>query len=53
MKLITGWSVTVRLDLLKQIYIMLESDAATDSGSWNNTAPSSSVFYLGSNLEWF
>jgi hypothetical protein len=33
------------------IYLNLSNAKATDSGSWNNTAPSSTVFTVGSNNE--
>ena len=35
----------------KRIYINSGAAAATDSGSWNNTAPSSTYFTVGSNNE--
>jgi hypothetical protein len=48
-----GWAVYhTSLGPTQYIWLMQTSSAATYSGAWNNTAPTSSVFTLGNDGQW-
>ena len=48
-----GWAVYhTSLGPTQYIWLMQTTGAATYSGAWNNTAPTSSVFTLGSDGQW-